>query len=101
VLKTILKTKLRIIIRTLSDDWPTYFVLGPVVIFVALLLGRKIFYDFAVDIGRIRPVSLSEETVVRLLFAFLFLKIFFNFLPLAKRIYPSERSLDVGGPPAD
>ncbi len=93
--RTIIKTKLRAIRRVLSYDWATYFILGPVMMGVAFLLGRKIFKDFAFGIGRIQPVSLSEETVVRLAFAFLALKIFFNFLPLARRLYPTERLLSV------
>ncbi len=93
--KTIIKIKLRAIRRLLSYDWATYFILGPVIMGVAFLMGRKVFNDFAAGIGRLQPVSLSEETVVRLSFAFLALKIFFNFLPLARRLYPSERSLSV------
>lgn len=62
---------------------------------VAFLMGRKIFNDFAFGIGRIQPVSLSEETAVRLAFSFLVLKVFFNFLPLARRLYPTERSLSL------
>jgi len=95
MLSVILKAKLRDMTRKLSEDWATYFLLGPVMIGVALLLGRKIFYDFAVGIGRIKPVSLAEETLVRLCFAFLVFKVFFNFLPLAKRLYPTERLLKV------
>jgi len=95
VFKTIIKAKLRDIVRRLSYDWATYFILGPVIMGVAFLLGRKIFNDFAFGIGRIQPVSLSEETAVRLSFAFLVLKVFFNFLPLARRLYPAERSLSV------
>lgn len=93
--KTILKVKLRDIARRLSYDWPTYFILGPVIMGVAFLMGRKIFNDFAFGIGRIQSVWLSDEVAVRLAFAFLALKVFFNFLPLARRLYPSERSLSV------
>lgn len=95
MVRTILKNKLRAMSRMLSEDWATYFILAPVMSGVAFLLGRKVFNDFAVGMGQIRPVSLSEETAVRLSFAFLVLKVFFNFLPLAKRLYPTERSLSV------
>ncbi|MEC4678268.1 MAG: hypothetical protein VST69_05890 [Nitrospirota bacterium] len=93
--KTILKAKLRDIGRRLSYDWATYFILGPVIMGVAFLMGRKVFNDFAFGIGRIQSTWLSEETAVRLAFSFLVLKIFFNFLPLARRLYASEHSLTV------
>ncbi len=95
MLKIVLKSKLRVIGRTMTHDWPTYFILGPVMMGVAFLLGRRIFKDFASEVGRIQPVSISEETAVRLAFAFLALKVFFNFLPLARRLYPTERALTV------
>ncbi|MFQ5589083.1 MAG: hypothetical protein ACE5F7_09610 [Nitrospiria bacterium] len=91
----ILKARLRVIGRTLSRDWATYFILGPVMIGVALLLGRRVFNDFAFGIGRIKAVSISEELAVRLAFGFLALKVFFNFLPMARRLYPTERSLSI------
>ncbi len=91
----ILRAKFRAITRVLREEWATYFLLGPIMIGVALLLGRKIFYDFAVDIGRIKAISIPEDLLVRLGFATLFLKVFFNFLPLAKRLYPTEQNLKV------
>jgi len=95
MLTTILKAKLRAFSRELSEEWPTYFILGPVMFGVVFLLGRKVFNDFAFDIGRLKQVSLIEETVVRLGFFFLFLKVYFNFLPLAKRLYPTENRLTI------
>ncbi len=62
---------------------------------VASLLGRRIFNDFAFGVGRIQAVSISEPLAVRLAFATLALKVFFNFLPMAKRLYPTERSLAI------
>ncbi|MFQ5779995.1 MAG: hypothetical protein ACE5HN_04315, partial [Nitrospiria bacterium] len=91
----ILKARRRALGRNLHDDWATYFLLGPVMIGMVLLLGRRIFNDFAVDIGRIKPVDFSDETILRFTFALLFLKVFFNFLPLARRFYPTERWLSV------
>ncbi|MFQ5598007.1 MAG: hypothetical protein ACE5GK_08155 [Nitrospiria bacterium] len=91
----ILKAKGRAIARELSGDWPTYFLLGPLMIGVVLLLGRRIFDDFAVNVGRIKPVDFSEETILRLAFVFLFLKVFFNFLPMARRLYPTDQTLRV------
>jgi len=73
----------------------TYFVLAPLMIGVVFLLGRRIFADFSVHIGRIKPVSLPQEVVVRLAFFMLFLKVFFNFTPLAKRLFPTERALRI------
>lgn len=90
---TILKFKRKAILRELSKEWVTYFILAPVMMGVVFLLGRRIFSDFAVGIGRINPVSLPQETIVRLAFFSLFLKVFFNFLPMAKRLFPTERSL--------
>lgn len=92
---SILKTKLRAFTREMSEEWPTYFILGPVMFTVVFLLGRKVFNDFAFDVGRLKQVSLEEETVVRLGFFFLFLKVYFNFLPLAKRLYPTENRLTI------
>ncbi len=93
--KIIFKSKLRVMRRMLAQDWATYFILGPVMMGVAFLLGRRIFNDFAFGVGRIQSVSISEELAVRLSFAFLVLKVFFNFLPMARRLYPTERSLSI------
>ena len=79
---TILKAKSRAFSRKLSEEWPTYLILGPVMFTVVFLLGRRVFNDFAFDVGRLKQVSLDEETVVRFGFLFLFLKISFNFLTL-------------------
>ena len=92
---SILKFKRKAILRELSEEWVTYFILAPVMIGVVFLLGRRVFADFAVDIGRINPVSLPQEITVRLAFFLLFLKVFFNFLPMTKRLFPTERSLSV------
>ncbi|HLG21740.1 MAG TPA: hypothetical protein VI382_02910, partial [Candidatus Manganitrophaceae bacterium] len=73
----------------------TYFLLGPLMVGVALLLGRRILNDFGPRMGKIGPADLSDEALLRTVFAFLFLKIFFNFLPLARRLYPVERSLTI------
>ncbi len=95
MLSTILKAKLRAFSREFSEEWPTYLILGPVMFTVVFLLGRRVFNDFAFDVGRLQQVSLGEETVVRLGFLFLFLKVYFNFLPLAKRLYPTENRLTI------
>ncbi|MFQ5544083.1 MAG: hypothetical protein ACE5FY_07000, partial [Nitrospiria bacterium] len=89
----ILKSRLKALSRELAKEWATYFLLGPVMVGVVILLGRRIFNDFAVDVGKIQQVSLTQDTIVRLTLVFLFLKVFFNFLPMAKRLYPTERSL--------
>ncbi len=91
----ILKTKLRALRRILAEDWATYFILGPVMVGSVVLLAKRIFKDFAADIGAVQAVELSEETVLRVAIMLLFLKIFFNFLPLARRFYPTERRLTI------
>jgi len=91
----VLKAKLKSLFRILSEDWLTYFLLGPVMVGSLLLLGRRIYSDFAAKMGRIEPIVLSDETVIRLAFGLLFLKLFFGFLPLAKRLYPTERSMSI------
>ncbi len=91
----VMKAKLKALSRILADEWPTYFLLGPVMVGALLLLGRRIYSDFAAKMGRIEPIVLSDETVVRLAFALLLLKVFFTFLPLARRLYPTERSMSI------
>lgn len=91
----ILKVKLKGLQRILGEEWATYFFLGPVMIGAALLLGRRIYHDFGARIGKIEPIALSEETALRLTLAFLLLKVFFNVIPLARRLYPTERSLAI------
>ncbi|HIE66012.1 MAG: hypothetical protein ABGX83_00355 [Nitrospira sp.] len=91
----ILKTKLRVLLRILAEEWATYFILGPVMVGSVVLLGKRIFKDFGAGIGAVQAVNLSEETVLRLSIMMLFLKVFFNFLPLARRFYPTERRLTI------
>lgn len=95
MLRSYLKFRFKALVRTLSEEWPTYFLLGPVMVGAVFLLGRRIFNDFAASIGRIAPASISNETMLQLALAALFLKVFFNFLPLSKRIYPTESSLTI------
>ncbi|HZR46533.1 MAG TPA: hypothetical protein VFA47_07510 [Candidatus Manganitrophaceae bacterium] len=91
----VLKAKLKALSRILSDEWLTYFLLGPVMVGSLLLLGRRIYADFAAKMGRIEPIVLTDEAVIRFAFALLFLKVFFSFLPLAKRLYPTDRSMSI------
>ncbi|MFQ5579564.1 MAG: hypothetical protein ACE5FZ_03050 [Nitrospiria bacterium] len=91
----ILKTKLRSLRRILAEDWATYFILGPVMLGSVVLLANRIFKDFGAGIGSVQAVNLTDETVLRLAIMMLFLKVFFNFLPLARRFYPSERRLTI------
>lgn len=91
----ILKTKLRGLRRILSEEWATYFILGPVMVGSVVLLGKRIFNDFGAGIGAVQAIYLSEESVLRFAVMLLFLKVFFNFIPLARRFYPTERRLTI------
>lgn len=91
----VLKAKLKALSRILADEWLTYFLLAPVMVGALLILGRRIYGDFAAKMGRIEPIVLSDEAVIRLALGFIFLKLFFNFLPLARRLYPTERSMSI------
>ncbi|MBI3802665.1 MAG: hypothetical protein HY282_02755 [Nitrospirae bacterium] len=95
MLRSYLKFRLKALLRLLGEEWPTYFLLGPVMVGAVFLLGRRIFHDFASSVGKIAPSSISNETMLQLALAALFLKMFFNFLPLSKRIYPTESSLGI------
>jgi hypothetical protein len=91
----VLKTKLKAFSRILAEEWLTYFLLAPVMVGALILLGRRIYSDFAARMGRLEPIVLPDETVIRFAFALLFLKVFFTFLPLARRLYPTERSMSI------
>lgn len=95
VLRSYLKIRATTLVRTWMEEWATYFILAPVMIGAVFLLGRRIFHDFASHIGKIEPTVLSQETLLQGVLAVLSLKIFFNFLPLSKRLYPTEQSLAI------
>lgn len=95
VLGSYLKIRRKALLRTWGEEWATYFILAPVMIGAVFLLGRRIFHDFAPKVGSVEPVSLSEPALLQSVLALLSLKIFFNFLPLSKRLYPTEQSLTI------
>jgi len=95
LLRSYLKFRMKGLLRTWREEWATYFILAPVMIGAVFLLGRRIFHDFASKVGSVGPIALSNETLLQWVIALLSLKIFFNFLPLSKRIYPTEQSLTI------
>ncbi|MFY9269216.1 MAG: hypothetical protein WAO55_05625 [Candidatus Manganitrophaceae bacterium] len=94
-LHSYLKVRLKSLVRIWTDDWMTYFLLGPVMVGAVFLLGRRIFHDFSFSAGEGEPFSLSTESMGQLALVSLALKVFFNFLPLSKRLYPTEQSLTI------
>jgi hypothetical protein len=83
------------LVRTWIEEWATYFILAPVMVGAVFLLGRRIFHDFASKIGTVESLTFSQETLLQGVLALLSLKVFFNFLPLSKRLYPTEQSLTI------
>lgn len=94
-LRSYLKVRMKALVRTWTEEWATYFILAPVMIGAVFLLGRRIFHDFASKIGTVESITLSQEMLLQGVLAVLSLKIFFNFLPLSKRLYPTEQSLTI------
>ncbi len=94
-LRSYLKVRMKGLVRTWTEEWATYFILAPVMIGAVFLLGRRIFHDFASKIGTVESITISQETLLQSVLAVLSLKIFFNFLPLSKRLYPTEQSLTI------
>ncbi|WDT80533.1 MAG: hypothetical protein MPW14_01660 [Candidatus Manganitrophus sp.] len=94
-LRSYLKVRMKGLVRTWTEEWATYFILAPVMIGAVFLLGRRIFHDFASKIGTVQSIAISQETLLQGVLAVLSLKIFFNFLPLSKRLYPTEQSLTI------
>jgi len=94
-LRSYLKVRMRGLVRTWMEEWATYFILAPVMVGAVFLLGRRIFHDFSSKIGAIESMTLSQETLLQGVLAVLSLKVFFNFLPLSKRLYPTEQSLTI------
>lgn len=94
-LRSYLKVRIKGLVRTWTEEWATYFILAPVMIGAVFLLGRRIFHDFASKIGTVQSLAISQETLLQGVLAVLSLKIFFNFLPLSKRLYPTEQSLTI------
>lgn len=95
VLRTYLKFRMRALIRTWGEEWATYFILAPVMLGALFLLGRRVFHDFADKIGKVDPTTLSNPELLQSVLAVLSLKVFFNFLPLSKRLYPIEQALTI------
>lgn len=94
-LRSYLKVRMKGLVRTWIEEWATYFILAPVMIGAVFLLGRRIFHDFSSKIGSVESLTLSQETLLQGVLAVLSLKVFFNFLPLSKRLYPTEQSLTI------
>lgn len=93
--RSYLKIRRKALVRAWMEEWATYFILAPVMLGAVFLLGRRIFHDFSAKIGMVEPMAVSHELLLQGVLAVLSLKIFFNFLPLSKRLYPTEQSLTI------